>query len=147
MEAQPMRRSGSATKIVWLAAAIVFIGAGAFGVWWWKGQENPVETQIVADATDAVSVYFLENGHPKLGNFERISGAGFDHARYGNPEKRVLRADRLAHFTNGYTNENGSLELIILIVPPGDDGNTSKAAVKSIEEDGHKIIVTHPNVK
>lgn len=139
-----MRRNGSAAKIVLLIAGVVLIGAGAFGYWWWSGQQDPAEVQIVEDATGAVATYLTEQPHPQFGNLDRISGAGFDHTRYGTPEKRVLRAARLAHYTNGFTGANATMELIILVLPPDDGTSTSQAAVKSRLDDGRTFIVTHP---
>jgi hypothetical protein len=142
-----MRRKGSVAKVVLVVAVLVLLGAGAFAIWWWSGREDPVEAQVVADAADTVAAYLVEQPHPKLGNFERLTGAGFDHTRYGTPETRALRANRLAHFTKGDSGTKNTLELIILVVPAQDGGGAGRAAVTATEEDGRKFIVTHPKYR
>jgi hypothetical protein len=146
-----MKRQGLATKAVWIAAALVLCAAVGFGVWWqWSYAEDPVEARCVTDAEAAVSGYLGRELHPTLGNFERLTGTGFYHSRQGTPGLdaiEALTADRTAHFTNGDTGVQGEALLKLIIIPAGRGDDPAKAAVKSVEDNGTRFILTHPGLK
>ncbi len=143
-----MTRSGRATGVVIVIGVLLLAGAIAFAVWWrWSYAQDPVEVQCVADAEAAAAAYLVKEPHPRLGNFDRLTGTGFDHTPFGNPAVRAVRAVRTAHFTNADTGKAAMMDVTLLILPAGPGDDASKAALKMAEDQGGKLIFTHPRYK
>jgi hypothetical protein len=60
---------------------------------------------------------------------------------------RALTASRVAHFTKGDSGIKGESLLELVIVPAGSGDEMAKVAVKAVEADGTRFIVTHPSFK
>ena len=141
-----MKRQGNATRTVLVAAGVLLVAAIAFGIWW-QQSTDPVEAQCVTDAEGAVTAYWLKQTEPPLGNFERLTGAGFHHGQHGTPSVRALTASRVAHFTKGESGVKAESLLELIIVPAGSGDDTAKVAVKAVEANGTRFILTHPSFK